>query len=94
MLERELTNANAWRGAELATDAGYFELPALVTAEFIDAAAELVANPLPLAALKPDHIDMPATRAFLAKVKTTLTDGIRFALIKRLPLEAVGEGGA
>ena len=94
MLERTFTDANAWRGAELPPDAGHFKVPASVTAELTDAVAELAANPLPLAALEPEHMDIPATQAFMAKIKATLTNGIGFALIDRLPLEATGEDGA
>ena len=94
MLERVFTDANAWRGAELSPDAGHFKVPASVTAELTDAVAELAANPLPLAALEPEHMDIPATQAFMAKIKATLTNGIGFALIDRLPLEATGEDGA
>jgi hypothetical protein len=94
MLDRAFTDSNAWRGAELAPGAGHFKVPASVADELINAAAELAANPLPLAALRPDQIYMPATQAFMAEVKTTLTDGIGFALIDRLPLRTTGEAWA
>ena len=94
MLDRAFTDANAWRGAELAPGAGHFTVAASVTDELTNATAELAANPLPLAALRPDQIYMPATQALMAEVKKTLTKGIGFALIDRLPLGSTGEDGA
>ena len=94
MLDRHFTDAQAWRGADLAPDAGRFTLPAPVIAELIAASAALAANPLPLAALKPDHLELTATRAFMAGVKAALSDGVGFALIDRLPIDELGDQGA
>ena len=78
----------------MAPDAGHFRVLTEVKAELSDAVAELATNPLPLVALKPDHIDIPATRTYMAKVKKTLTDGVGFALINHMPIEPVGDDGA
>lgn len=94
MLDVEFHDAATWRGADLAADAGRFQLPAAALDEISAMAGKLAASPVPLSALKPEHFEMPATMAFMAEVKTTLTSGVGFALIDRLPLEEIGEDGA
>lgn len=94
MLDMEFQDAAAWRGADLPADAGRFDLPGAALDELLAMAAKLAASPVPLPALKPAHFDMPATTEFMAGVKATLTEGVGFALIDRLPLEDIGEDGA
>ncbi|MDP6343364.1 MAG: hypothetical protein QF491_07515, partial [Alphaproteobacteria bacterium] len=94
MLDRELQGPAVWRGQDLDPAAGRFTIPAAVTAEIIAGAALLAANPLPLPALRPEHLSMPAAAAFMAEVKRTLTDGVGFALLDRLPLDEIGQAGA
>jgi hypothetical protein len=94
MLDVEFQDAAAWRGAELVEGAGRFQLPDVALDEISGMAAKLAASPVPLPTLKPSDFDMPETAAFMAGVKATLTTGIGFALIDRLPLEEIGEAGA
>lgn len=94
MLDVEFQDAAAWRGADLAADAGRFQLPAAALGEITTMAGNLSAPPAPLPALKPGHFELPATTDFMAEVNETLATGIGFALIDRLPLEDIGEAGA
>ncbi len=94
MLDKEFEDSTAWRGEDLDAADGRFTVPAEVTSEIITAAAFLENNPLPLAALKPEYLTLPASAAFMARVTRTLTDGVGFALIDRLPLDEIGDDGA
>lgn len=94
MLDVEFQDAAAWRGADLGANAGRFQLPAAALDEIVAMARKLAASPVPLPSSKPAHFELPATTAFMAEVNETLTSGIGFALIDRLPLEDIGEAGA
>jgi len=94
MLDMEFQDGSAWRGEDLDAADGRFTIPDEVKGEIIAAAALLAKNPLPVAALHPKHVSMPASVAFMASVEQTLRDGVGFALIDRLPLEDIGEAGA
>jgi alpha-ketoglutarate-dependent taurine dioxygenase len=94
MLDIEFQDKAAWRGADLDATEGRFTIPAKVEAEIIDVAKQLAANPFPLQALRPEHVSMPKAAAFMKDVSATLTEGVGFALIDRLPIEEIGEDGA
>src|SRR4051794_26321096 len=55
--------------------------------ELLDAAATLRRQPVPLLALRADSLDLPACRGAMEEVRSILTDGLRFALLDRLPIE-------
>lgn len=88
----EMERGLAWRGADLPPSAGRFDLPEDVARELVAAAAE-TAEP-PGEALSPAQFDLGASRAFAESVRAALESGVGFALIDRLPLDALGEDGA
>ena len=45
-------------------------------------------NPLPLLQRKLDEFELPACRALMAQLKSILDDGVGFAVLDRLPLDA------
>ncbi len=87
VIDREFADAAAWRGEDLAPDAGTVTLPAAVLGELDRVAALLRDNPLPVIALRPEDFDLAETRGLMADVRRQLADGVGFALIDRLPLE-------
>ncbi len=91
MLDQPITAPVAWRGSDLAEDAGRLQLSAEAADEVSAVAELLAANPLPLEALRPDDFDMPACRALMAAARRELRDGLGFAIIDRLPLESLGD---
>ncbi len=91
MLNEPITDPIAWRGADLPERAGYLDVSAEAAAEMAALAEELAANPLPLEALRPTDFDLPASEALMTTARHQITDGIGFAIVDRLPLEALGE---
>jgi hypothetical protein len=87
ILDRTITGRAAWTRADIDGDAVRVELKATAQAELLQAARTLRQQPVPLLALRPDSFDLPACRAAMARVKEILTEGARFALLSRLPME-------
>jgi alpha-ketoglutarate-dependent taurine dioxygenase len=89
VIDREIDNSVAWRGTELPPDAGFISIPTDCSAEIAGLAGELHANPLPLAALRPDDFNLPACRVLMNKVKQELDHGLGFVVVDRLDLSAM-----
>ena len=87
VLDRTITGCAAWTRADVRDDDYRITLSEQARNELLDAAKALRRQPVPLLALRPDSFDMPACRAALDEVRRILTDGIRFALLARLPME-------
>ncbi len=84
----------AWTGDTLERDAGIVPLTDTCREELLAAARVLEANPLPLAALRPDDFDMPACRETMRAARRTLDRGTGFAVIDRLPMDELGPESA
>jgi alpha-ketoglutarate-dependent taurine dioxygenase len=84
------TGREAWRGADLTERDWRISIPAEALAELAAIAQALDRSPLPTLALDPADYDMPACRAFMARVKHELDRGIRFVVLDRLPVETLG----
>ena len=87
ILDRTISGPAAWTRADIDPSAFRVELNQAARGELMAAARSLRQQPVPLLALRPDSYDMPACRAAMARVKAVLTDGPRFALLSRLPME-------
>jgi hypothetical protein len=87
VLDRPITGRQAWTRADVADSDYRVVLGDDAQRELLDAAASLRRQPVPMLALRADSFDLPACRAAMAEVRTILTDGIRFALLDRLPIE-------
>ena len=87
ILDRTISGPAAWTRADIDPGAFRVELNEAARGELLAAARSLRQQPVPLLALRPDSYDMPACRAAMARVKAVLTDGPRFALLSRLPME-------
>jgi hypothetical protein len=94
VIDREIDSSIAWQGAKLPPEAGYVPIPEDCSAEIAGLAAELLANPLPLAALRPADFDLPACHALMGAVKQELDCGRGFAVVDRLDLTAIGRDEA
>jgi alpha-ketoglutarate-dependent taurine dioxygenase len=87
LLDRPLTGRAAWTRSDIDANAIRVDLDHAAQAELLAAARTLREQPVPLLALRPDSFDLPACRSAMARVKEILTDGPRFALLSRLPME-------
>ena len=83
-----------WRGSELSPSTGHHILPAAAADELIVAYAAFESNQLPLALVNPSFFSLATTNRFVDCFRENLAKGVGFALIDRLPLDALGEDGA
>lgn len=77
----------AWTNDSLPTDAGLIRVTDACRAEMLEAAVFLEANPLPVLSLRPADFDMPACRTLMAEAHKTLSQGVGFVVIDRLPID-------
>lgn len=87
--EQPLDEPTVWTEATALADEGAVDIDADCQAELERTLQILRANPLPMVALKPEDFDMPACRAMMTTVRETLDTGIGFAVLDRLPVDAM-----
>lgn len=86
-----LTGAAAWIAADVPENAWRFVLGKAEKAEIGRVAEQLRRNPLPLLLLDPSAFDMPACRQLMTRVRDAVFQGVRFAVLDRLPLDEIGD---
>jgi hypothetical protein len=87
LLDQPIAGRQAWTRADVRDSDYRVPLSDTARCELLEAAATLRRQPVPLLALRADSLDLPACRAAMAEVRARLTDGLRFCLLDRLPLE-------
>src|SRR5438105_1594443 len=87
VLDRLITGRSAWTRTDVREHDYRVTLSDAAQSELLDAARTLRRQPVPLLALRSDSFEMPACRAAIEEVRRILTQGIRFALLARLPME-------
>lgn len=87
VLDQPIAGRQAWTRADVRDGDYRVVLSDTARDELLDAAATLRRQPVPLLALRADSLDLPACRAAMEKVRAILTDGLRFAVLDRLPIE-------
>ncbi len=85
--EQKFSSPMTWRADTLLANDGLVRLDAGCLAEIDRLTEELLANPLPLEALRVDDFEVPACRAAMRQVRDQIYDGIGFAVIDRLPVD-------
>ena len=91
---RELVGPEAWKRTELRQQDWRVVLDAAAQAEVVKVIETLRQQPVPLLALRPDSFDMPACRSAMGRVSQIIKRGVRFALVERLPIDALSEDEA
>jgi alpha-ketoglutarate-dependent taurine dioxygenase len=89
VLDQPIAGRQAWTRATVRESDYRVVLSDAARGELLDAAATLRRQPVPLLALRSDSVDLPACRAVMEEVRAMLTGGVRFALLDRLPIEAL-----
>jgi hypothetical protein len=87
VLDRPITGRAAWTRADVREEDYRVVLSDQARRELLRTADAMRRQPVPLLALRPDSFDMPACRAAMEEVRGILRDGVRFALLSRLPME-------
>jgi alpha-ketoglutarate-dependent taurine dioxygenase len=87
--EQPISGPKTWVAETMLPNDGLVSLEARHLDELHAAAKEILGNPLPTEALKPEQFDMPGCRALMGQVRKQLEDGIGFAIIDRLPIDEI-----
>jgi alpha-ketoglutarate-dependent taurine dioxygenase len=91
VLERPVDGKQAWVRADLREEDWLFRLPPECMAEIRRAAAQLGPNPPPVDQIDPSKFDMPGCRKLMDDLRKVLDDGVRFAIVDRLPMDELGD---
>jgi hypothetical protein len=87
VLDQPIIGRQAWTRADVRDGDYRVVLSGEARRELLEAAATLRRQPVPLLALRADSLDLPACRAAMAEIRAMLGDGLRFAVLDRLPIE-------
>jgi alpha-ketoglutarate-dependent taurine dioxygenase len=87
VLDRTIAGRAAWTRADVQDQDYRVTLSPAARQELLETVKTLRRQPVPLLALRPNSFEMPACRAAMEEVRLILTEGIRFALLDRLPVE-------
>ncbi|MCP5150598.1 MAG: TauD/TfdA family dioxygenase [Ectothiorhodospiraceae bacterium] len=89
--QRPLDGASAWRRDDIGASHWRVDVPDRCLRE-LDALVDLLrAHPIPTEMLDPTDYPLDAARALMHEVRTTLDEGVGFAVVDRLPVERWGE---
>lgn len=94
MIDHAIVGPSAWQRADLGAQDYGVTLSAACLDEIRRAADEARDYPLPAILRRPDEFAMPHCQAAMAAVRRILDHGVRFAIVDRLPLEAIGAEAA
>jgi len=87
VLDRTIAGRAAWTRADVRDNDYRVTLSTAARDELLETVRTMRRQPVPLLALRPDSFSMPACHAAMEEVRRILTEGIRFALLDRLPIE-------
>lgn len=94
ILDHQFEGSTAWKSDTLLPNDGLVTIDDACLTELAAAVETLRNNPLEVTSLTPEDFEMPACRSMMAGVKDTIDDGIGFAILDRLPTEALTEDEA
>lgn len=93
-VDRPFEGTHAWVRADLRRDDWLLPLTAECLGELHGIVREWRTQPSAVAQLVPARFAMPACRALMRRVQTVLDEGVRFAVVDRLPLDELSAGEA
>ncbi len=91
MIDHAIQGASAWRRADIRSEDYRVVLSGACLDEIRRAAEDIRAHPLPTILRSPADFDMTNCHAAMAEVRRILKQGVRFAVVDRLPLEELGD---
>jgi alpha-ketoglutarate-dependent taurine dioxygenase len=94
MLDHIVDGKKAWVRADIRRDDWFFTLPAPCLSELKAILPALKGQLKPVEAIDPGRYALPACRAFMKDVQLALDDGVRFAVVDRLPLDELSDDEA
>lgn len=94
MIAEQIAGPSAWRRGDIASGDYRVRLSAACLDEIRRLAGEIRAYPLPVVLRRPEEYALPHCRAAMAEVRHILKEGVRFAVVDRLPLEELSADAA
>ncbi len=94
MLSEVVTGPAAWPDTPIGEDDWLLPVTDAAVEEIERTADHLARHPVPTLLLDPADFDMPHCRAMMARVREILTEGVRFCVLDRLPIDRIGVEGA
>jgi alpha-ketoglutarate-dependent taurine dioxygenase len=91
---RPIEGPSAWVRADIRSEDWQVELDAACRDEIRRTVDELRAYPLPTIVLSTQDFAMPACHQAMARARTILASGVRFAVVDRLPIEEMNASEA
>ena len=90
-IDHVVEGAKAWVRADIQRDDWFLPLTPECLAELRAILVELRARPCAVEHIDPARFAMPACRTFMRRVQTVLDDGVRFAVVDRLPMDEISD---
>lgn len=94
ILDHPVDGIRAWVRADIRRDDWLLPLPPACLDELVAVAGELRAQPGDIARIDPVRFALPACRDFMRRVQAVLDEGVRFAVVDRLPMDEIGDEAA
>src|ERR1700722_8743576 len=94
MIDHRIEGASAWRRADIRTEDYRVVLDGPCLDEIRRVADEIRDHPLPTILRTPADFDMTNCHAAMAEVRRILKQGVRFAVVDRLPVEELSQDEA
>jgi len=89
LFDRTIAGPVAWTRDRIGDGNYRVTLSEAALAELLDTVRTLRRQPVPLLALRPDNAALPACRLAMEEVRRVLAGGPRFAVLSRLPMDAI-----
>ena len=93
-IDHIVTGNKAWLRADIQRDDWFFGLTPECLSELRSIVIELRRQPCAAEKIDPARYAIPACRALMRRVQAALDDGVRFAVVDRLPMDEIGDDEA
>ena len=90
-IDHVVDGKKAWMRADIRRDDWFFPRSADCLAELRAILVELRAHPRSVEQIDPAHFEIPACRKLMRSVQAALDDGVRFAVVDRLPMDEISD---
>ncbi|MEO8443161.1 MAG: TauD/TfdA family dioxygenase [Betaproteobacteria bacterium] len=93
-IDHVVVGKKAWMRADITRDDWLFRLTPDCRDELNAIVADLRRKPQPAEQIDAAQLPIPACRALMRRVQAALDDGVRFAVVDRLPMDDISDGEA
>lgn len=93
-IDHVVEGKKAWVRADIQRDDWFFRLSPECLSELKAIILELRGDAGPVEQIDPARFQMPACRDFMRRVQAALDEGVRFAVVDRLPMDEISDDQA